>query len=78
MRHQHDRLESARLPGARDGEIVSHEARVDLSMIHGGVHVGRLLQHHLHLLGSQGEGQEACRAIVRTGLGGVRSLTYPG
>merc|ERR1719273_870735 len=28
-------------------------------MIHGGVHVGRLFQHHLHLLCSQGEGQEA-------------------
>merc|ERR1719411_1854738 len=28
-------------------------------MIHGGVHVGWLLQHHLHLLFSQSEGQEA-------------------
>ena len=66
MRHQHDGLEAARLPGSSNGEIVSHEARVDLSMIHGGVHVGRLLHHHLHLLCSQSEGQESWGAIVKT------------
>ena len=57
-RHQHDRLQTSGLPGARNGEIVSHEAGVDLSMIHGGVHVGRLLDHHLQLLCSESVGQE--------------------
>ena len=58
VRHQHDGLEAARLPGSCDGEIVSHEARVDLSVIHGGVHVGRLLDHHLQLLCRESVGQE--------------------
>ena len=62
MRHQHHRLQSSRLPWSSDGEIVSDEARVDLSVIHGaGVHVGRLLLllQHLQLLGGEGEGEEA-------------------
>ena len=77
--HQHHGLQSAGLAGPRDGEIVPHEARVDLSMIHGGVHVGRLLHHHLQLLCSQSEGQESCGAIVTVNTDlEVRTVTRPG
>ena len=59
MGHQHHGLQSAGLAGPRDGEIVPHEAGVDLPVVHGaGVHVGGLLQHHLHLLSGERVGQE--------------------
>ena len=63
--HQHHGLQASGLPGPGDGEVVPHEAGVDLPVVHGaGVHVGRLLHHHLHLLGCESEGQEPCRDIL--------------
>ena len=49
--HQHDGLQASGLPGPGDGEVVSHEAGVDLSVVHGaGVHVlGLSHLHQLHL-----------------------------
>ena len=57
MWHQHDRLESTRLSWPCQRHVVTHKARVDLSLIHGaGVHIGRLLQE-FQLLGGQCKGQ---------------------
>ena len=61
MGHQHHGLEAPGLPGAGDGEVVPHEARVDLAVVHGaGVHVlGLRHLHQLDLLAGQGVGQAA-------------------
>ena len=65
MRHQHHRLESTRLPGPRQGQVVPHVARVDLPLVHGaGVHVCRLLQE-FQFLGGQCEGKAAQNERVK-------------
>ena len=65
VRHQHDGLETSGLPGPGNREIVSHEPGVDLPVIHrAGVHIGRLLYHHLHLLSCESEGQKPCGDIL--------------
>ena len=61
MRHEHDGLERPGLTRAGDGEVVSHEAGVDLAVVHrAGVHVGglRSLRHQL------GRGYLGCNAYI--------------
>ena len=69
MRHQHHRLEAPGLPGAGNGQVVPHKARVDLAVIHGaGVHVlGLRHLHQLDLLAGQGVGQAAQDGHVKKG-----------
>ena len=69
MRHQHHWLEAPGLPGAGDGQVVPHKARVNLAVIHGaGVHVlGLCHLHQLDLLAGQGVGQAAQDGHVKQG-----------
>ena len=72
MWHQHHGLEAPGLPGPGDGQVVPHEAGVDLAVIHGaGVHVlGLRHLHQLDLLAGQGVGQAAQDGHVEQGNDG--------
>ena len=69
MWHQHHGLEAPGLPGPGDGQVVPHEAGVDLAVVHGaGVHVlGLRHLHQLDLLAGQGVGQAAQDGHVEQG-----------
>ncbi len=72
MWHQHYGLEAPGFPGPGDGQVVPHEAGVDLTVVHGaGVHVlGLRHLHQLDLLAGQGVGQAAQDSHVEQGNDG--------
>ena len=70
--HQHYGLEAPGFPGPGNGQVVTHEAGVDLAVVHGArVHVlGLRHLHQLDLLAGQGVGQEAQDSHVEKGNDG--------
>ena len=75
MRHEHDGLQRPGLPGAGDGEVVAHEAGVDLAVVHRArVHVGGLRSLR-HQLGSGYLGQQF--ELIRDVNKPSQSFQYP-